>query len=82
MTLKTISSWTFLMMVPPETKNLTMTIGSITCWNFGNRVRSRDFHYILHTVDASEKDEVIAILWEQHADEMLLLGRKRDCCQQ
>ena len=54
----------------PETKNLTMTIGSITCWNFGNRVRNRDFHYILHTVDASEED---AILWEQHADEMLLL---------
>ena len=37
-----------------------MTIRSFTCSNFG-------------IVDASEKDEVIDILWEQHADEMLLI---------
>ena len=29
----------------PETSELGMSIGSLTCWNFGVRVRSREFHY-------------------------------------
>ena len=36
----------------PETKELTMTTGSMTLWNIGNRVRSREFHYPLHLVSA------------------------------
>ena len=52
----------------PETRDLTMGIGSLTCWNFGSRVRSRD--YPIHTISAKEKDDV---LWQQHTEEMELL---------
>ena len=57
----------------PESRDVSMTIGSITSWNFGNRVRSREFHYPLHTLSASEKDEVCSDLWKQHSEEMALL---------
>ena len=36
-----------------------MSIGSLTCWNFGGMVRSRDCHYLLHCLSVSEKDPVI-----------------------
>ena len=32
----------------PETGELGMLIGPLTCWNFGSRVRSQEFHYLLH----------------------------------
>ena len=50
-----------------------MSIGSLTCWNFGGKVRSRDSHYLLHCLSVSEKDQVMEDLWKQHSDEMQLL---------
>jgi len=43
----------------PETSELTMSIGSMVCWNFGDQVRSRDFQYLLHCVSVKEKDEIM-----------------------
>ena len=57
----------------PESRNATMTIGSLTMWNFSNRVRSRDFHYLLHTASVPEKDDICSMLWNQHCHEMELL---------
>ena len=57
----------------PESKDEDMCIGSLTCWNFGKRIRSHSFHYTLHTITANEKDDAVALLWQQHTDEMLLL---------
>ena len=57
----------------PESSQLTMSIGSLTSWNFGDRVRSRDFQYILHCVSWGEKDEVLQSIWKQHTDEMEML---------
>ena len=57
----------------PETSQLTMSIGSMTFWNLGERVRSREFQYLLHCVSLGEKHEVLESLWQQHTDEMLLL---------
>ena len=57
----------------PETSELGMSIGSLTCWNFGSRVRSREFHYLLHCLSVSEKDAVMEDLWKQHTEEMKVL---------
>ena len=57
----------------PESSQLTMSIGSLTCLNFGDRVRSRDFQYILHCVSLGEKHEVLESIWKQHTDEMEML---------
>jgi len=57
----------------PETSELGMSIGSLTCWNFVSRVRSRDFHYLLHCLSVSEKDAVMEQIWQQHTEEMQLL---------
>lgn len=57
----------------PETSQLTMSIGSITLWNLGDRVRSRDYQYLLHCVSLGEKHQVLEDLWEQHTAEMALL---------
>ena len=57
----------------PETSELGMSIGSLTYWNFGSRVRSRDFHYLLHCLSVSEKDAVMEDLWKQHTEEMKVL---------
>ena len=57
----------------PETSQVSMSIGSLTCWNFRDRVRSREFQYLLHCLSVGEKDPVMADLWLQHTDEMLLL---------
>ena len=32
----------------PESKKKTMTIATISLWNYGSRIRSREFHYPLH----------------------------------
>ena len=57
----------------PETRELTMCIGTISCWNFGTRICSRDYHYPLHTISGKETDEVISQLWKQHTEEMQLI---------
>lgn len=43
----------------PETSDLSMSIGSLTLWNFGDKVRSRDYQYLLHCLSVSEKDNVM-----------------------
>ncbi|XP_068690926.1 uncharacterized protein [Montipora foliosa] len=57
----------------PETSQMTMSIGSLTMWNLGKRVRSADFQYLLHCVSLGEKHEVLEDLWKQHTNEMALL---------
>ena len=57
----------------PEAKDTTMTIGSLTLWNVGSRARSREYHYLLHTISCKEKEDVAFNLWQQHTDEMRLL---------
>ena len=57
----------------PESSQLTISIRSLTSWNFGDRVRSRDFQYILHCVSLREKDEVLESIWKQRTDEMEVL---------
>ena len=57
----------------PKTSQLTMSIGSLTIWNLGDRVRSSDFQYLLHCVSLGEKHEALENLWKQHTDEMALL---------
>ena len=57
----------------PESRETTMTVGTLTLWNFGNRIRSRDSHYLLHVLSANEKDIVCENLWQQHTEEMQLI---------
>ena len=57
----------------PETSELTMSIGSMVCLNFGDQVRSRDFQYLLHCVSVKEKDQIMHDLWKQHTEEMKML---------
>ena len=57
----------------PETSELTMSIGSLTLWNFGEMVRSREYHYLLHCLSVKEKEEIMATLWKQHTEEMQML---------
>ena len=54
----------------PETSELTMSIGSLTSWNFGEMVRIREYHYLLHCFSVSEKEDVMSCIWKQHSDEM------------
>ena len=42
----------------PESSERSMTIGTLSLWNYGSRIRSRDFHYLLHMLTASEKDQI------------------------
>ena len=56
----------------PESRERTMTIGKLSLGKFGNRIRSRDFHYLLHKISASAKDKVCEIFWMQRCDEMQL----------
>ena len=48
-----------------------MLIGSLTIWNFGDKVRSRDYQYLLRCLSVSEKDNAMEDLWKQHTEEML-----------
>ena len=57
----------------PESKETTMTIGSLSLWNFGNRVRSRDYHYPLHMISVDEKNAICENIWKQHCDELCLV---------
>ena len=47
----------------PETSQLSMSIGSLTLWNSGDRVRSRDFQYLFPCVSVEEKHQILADLW-------------------
>ena len=40
----------------PESSQLTMSIGSLTCWNFGDRVRSKRTFNIFYTVSVWERN--------------------------
>ena len=53
----------------PESSQLIMSIK----WQPNDRVRSRDFQYILHRVSLGEKYEVLQSIWKQHIDEMEML---------
>ena len=57
----------------PESKEHTMDIGSLALWNVGKRIRSRDYHHILHMLTASEKDPVCERLWLQYAEAMAIV---------
>ena len=57
----------------PETSQLTMSIGSLTLWNLGEQVRSREFQYLFHCISLGEKHEMLELLWKQHSDKMQLL---------
>ena len=57
----------------PESKEETMTIATMSLWNYGSRIRSREFHFPLHMLTAGEKDDVCANLWRQHSEEMELI---------
>ena len=50
----------------PETSELAMSIGTLTCWNLGSRVRSREFHYLLNFLSVSEKESVMEDIRKQH----------------
>ena len=50
-----------------------MTVGSFSLWNFGNRIRSRDYHYPLHLVSVEEKNVICENIWKQHCEEMCLV---------
>ena len=54
----------------PETKELTMSVGTLTFWNFGRQIRRRDYHYLLHAASENEKSEIFEDLWDQHCLEM------------
>lgn len=57
----------------PETSSLTMSVGTLTCWNFGLQLRSCDYQYALHGLSVGEKDAILSDIWHQHTQEMLLL---------
>ena len=57
----------------PENSSTTMSIGTLTSWNFGKGIGSRDMQYMLHGLSVQEKDAVMADIWEQHTREMQLL---------
>lgn len=61
----------------PETSQMTMSIGSLTMWNLGDRVRSSDFQYLLHCVSLREKDETLEELCKQHRWNGLAGGEHR-----
>ena len=57
----------------PESKEVSMTIGTLSLWNYQNRIRSRDHHYPLHLLSIDEKNAIREDLWRQHSDEMNLI---------
>ena len=57
----------------PEISDLSMSPATLTLWNFGTLVRSRKIEYLLKELSTSEKDKVMADLWEQHCDEIMTM---------
>ena len=56
----------------------SMSFGSLTSWNSGDRVRSSALQYLLHCVSLSKKNKVLDDLWRQHTDEKAVL-ESNDC---
>ena len=54
----------------PEKKDGSMSIGTLTPWNLGSLVRSRNYNYLLHSVSVPEKDQICNDLWLDHSVEM------------
>ena len=50
-----------------------MSIISVTAWNFGDTVKSKEYQYVLHCLSVSEKDQTMEELWQQHSHEMQAL---------
>ena len=48
----------------PESRDGNMCIGALSLWNLGNRIRSREYQYPLHTVSCGEKEKVMEDLWK------------------
>ena len=67
---KVLSSVQFSDDGAPETNELTLSLGTLTLWNFGSLVHGRKKQYLLHALSVSEKDKVMDELWEQHCEEM------------
>ena len=44
----------------PESAERTMTIGTLSLWNYATRIHSRDFHFLLHMITASEKIKCVS----------------------
>ena len=57
----------------PEASDVSMSTGSLTFWNFVNRVHSCEYHYYLHALSTGEKDAIMENLWRQHTSEMQVL---------
>jgi len=65
----------------PETSDLSMSIGPLTLWNFGDKVWSWDYQYLLNCLCVSEKDNTKEDLWKQHTEEVLILeGNTLNVC--
>ncbi|XP_078610311.1 uncharacterized protein LOC144881261 [Branchiostoma floridae x Branchiostoma japonicum] len=60
----------------PETKESTMSVGTLSCWNFNSQVRSDRRQYFLHAVGESEKAAVFKHLWEQAVLQMEMMESK------
>ncbi|KAI8522156.1 hypothetical protein Bbelb_019100 [Branchiostoma belcheri] len=60
----------------PETKETSMTVGTLSSWNFSSKVRSHPFQYLLHIVNAPEKAAVFKELWAEHTYHMELMESK------
>ena len=57
----------------PETSELAMSTGTLTCWNLESRVKSREFHSLLNFLSVSEKESAMEDIRKQHNDEMRVL---------
>ncbi|KAI8513941.1 hypothetical protein Bbelb_082650 [Branchiostoma belcheri] len=57
-----------------EAAKMSMSVGSLTCWNLHKRVSNKDLLYLLHLVSVEETDAVMADLWQQHTEEMMFLN--------
>ena len=57
----------------PETSELAMSTGILTCWNLGSRVKSREIHSLLNFLSVSEKESAMEDIRKQHNDEMRVL---------
>ncbi|CAH3170305.1 unnamed protein product [Porites lobata] len=57
----------------PEKSEPAMSTGTLTRWNLGSRVKSREFHSLLNFLSVSEKESAMEDIRKQHNDEMRVL---------
>ncbi|CAH1248480.1 Hypp8161 [Branchiostoma lanceolatum] len=60
----------------PETKDSSMCVATLSCWNFGSKTRSREYQYLLHIINESEKSPVVAELWGEHLFQIRMMISK------